>query len=137
LDHSENKRRKRGSELKGIGLPSASQTQKLDGLRNEEALNSETVPAARNLKSVKNQNHTQLSASQRSIKSVGKQALDADDGGAPENHGSFSTVASRIALITKRQGDSRLSSQDQGLKKQALINAYAKTSSGLRTGSFR
>ena len=60
------------------------------------------------------------------------------------------TVASRIALITNTSSNAkandkvaRVSSQDNSSitkdknKASAMISAYAKTSSGLRTASFR
>ena len=55
----------------------------------------------------------------------------------------YQSAASKLAMIAKKQdkAGSRLSSQDTQSKKHlsqnAMINAYAKTSSGLRTGSFR
>jgi len=44
-------------------------------------------------------------------------------------------VANRIALIQKKQGQSDLN-KEKG-QNPAMISSYAKTSSGLRAGSFR
>ena len=78
---------------------------------------------------VKNQHHTQPEAI----------AGLADNGIDEEGPSKFTTVASRIALITNKQssGNGRLSSHENSGNKVNMINSYAKTSNGLRTSNLR
>ena len=78
---------------------------------------------------VKNQHHSQPDA----ITGLSDNQID------EEGPNKFTSVASRIALITNKQsnGNNRLSSHDNSANKNNMINSYAKTSTGLRTANLR